>query len=108
MSDQRRLYGFVVSGQIIGAMARHGKRTIEVSSPVPESATFFTAYFDHARNAFVCIFEDASFDPVAEGGLIPVGIGPTITRCGDDRRIAGVSSETSANRPARIADDDIA
>jgi hypothetical protein len=76
----RRLYGFVVTGAAIGAIARQGKRTINVSSPVPDSATFFSAYFDHARNAFVCVFEDESFSPVAEGALIPVDIGPTITQ----------------------------
>lgn len=76
----RRLYGFVVTGKTIGEIARQGRRTIDVSSPVPDSATFFNAYFDHARNAFVCVFEDGSFSPVAEGALIPVDVGPTITR----------------------------
>ena len=80
MATMRRLYGFVVTGEAIGEIARHGKRTIDVSSPVPDSATFFSAHFDHARNAFVCVFEDVSFSPVAEGALIPVDIGPTITR----------------------------
>ena len=76
----RRLYGFVVTGEVIGEIARQGQRTIYVASPVPDSATFFSAHFDHARNAFVCVFEDASFSPVAEGALIPVDVGPTITR----------------------------
>lgn len=75
----RRLYGFVVTGEVIADFARSGKRTIQVESPVPESATFFKAYFDHARNAFVCVFEDDSFSSVSEGALIPIDIGPTIT-----------------------------
>lgn len=76
----RRLYGFVVTGEAIGEIAKQGQRTIDVSSPVPDSAAFFSAYFDHARNAFVCVFEDDSFSPVAEGALIPVDVGPMVTR----------------------------
>lgn len=78
----RRLYGFVVTGNCVAEIARTGKRTIDVSSPIPESATFLTAYFDHNRNAFVCVFEDEAFSPLAEGALIPVDLGPTITVLG--------------------------
>lgn len=68
----RRLAGLVVTGECVGMMSRSGDRTITVDSPVPETASFFTSYFDHSRNAYVCVFEDESFDPVAEGAIIPI------------------------------------
>lgn len=76
----RRLLGFVLTGESLGMVARSaGVRTISVESPIPESATFFTAFFCHERNAFVCVFEDESFARVCEGGLIPIVECPTIT-----------------------------
>lgn len=75
----RRIYGFVVTGEVVGEFCRNGEREFRVDGPVPDTATFFSAHFDHARNGFVCYFEDESFEPVAEGAIIPVGIGPQIT-----------------------------
>ena len=76
----RRIYGFVLTGQVVGEFCRNGDRQFTVNSPVPETATFFSAHFDHARNGFVCYFEDESFEPVAEGSVIPIGIGPEIAK----------------------------
>jgi hypothetical protein len=76
----RRLYGFVVTGEFIAEIAQAGRRTIDVASPIPRSARFLRAYFDHSRNGFVCVFEDDSFRPVAEGAMIPVDNGPAITQ----------------------------
>lgn len=63
----------------IEAIARSGTRVLSVESPIPETAKFFTAWFSHERNAFVCVFEHESFSPVADGALIPIGHGPVIT-----------------------------
>jgi len=68
----RRVAGLFVTGECVGMMARSGCRTITVDSPVPETASFFTSYFDHSRNVYVCVFEDDSFAPVAEGAIIPI------------------------------------
>ena len=72
MNDSRRLAGVVVTGEVVAAIVKAGKRSIDVSSPVPATATFFTSYFDHSRNAYVVVFEDESFDRHCEGGLIPL------------------------------------
>ena len=74
----RRLYAFLVTGEMIAQFCRNGEHAFTVEGPVPDTARFFCAHFDHARNAFVCIFEDDSFDEVAEGEYIPLGIGPTL------------------------------
>ena len=68
----RRLAGLIITGESVALLARAGKRTIDVSSPLPETASFVTSYFDHARNAYVAIFEDESFEPVGDGALIRI------------------------------------
>lgn len=73
----RRLCEFAVTGEEI---ARQGQSQICVSSPVPASSTFRGEYLDLSRNAFVCVFENESVPLVEEGALIPVGIGPIVTR----------------------------
>ena len=75
----RRIAGVVVTGECVANVLRAGKRTIEVFSPVPETASFFTSYFDHSRNAFVAVFEDESFSPIADGGLIPILSQPVVS-----------------------------
>ena len=76
MSANRRLMGVIITGEAVADIARTGKRIIDVSSLVPETASFFTSYFDHSRNAFVVVFEDDSFGPVASGALIPLLCNP--------------------------------
>ena len=75
MSGNRRLAGVIITGDAVAAIVRAGKRSIDVSSPVAETASFFTSYFDHSRNAYVAVFEDDSFDLIASGALIPL-LGP--------------------------------
>ena len=72
MHVPRRQVGVIITGKSVALLARAGKREIDVSSPVPETASFFTSYFDHSRNAYVAVFEDESFDPVGDGALIPI------------------------------------
>ena len=79
MSDtfpSRRLVGVIITGKAVASIVRAGKRSIDVSSPVPATALFYTSYFDHSRNAFVAVFEDDSFDPIADGCLIPRMLAP--------------------------------
>ena len=69
----RRLMGVIITGEAVAAVVREGfRRKQYVRSEIPESAKFYTAHFSHERNAFVAVFEDPSFAPVAEGGLIPL------------------------------------
>ncbi len=75
MSGNRRLAGVIITGEAVASIARAGKRSIDVSSPVPATASFFTSYFDHSRNAYVAVFEDDSFGLIAPGALIPL-LGP--------------------------------
>ncbi|KKL82274.1 hypothetical protein LCGC14_1986450 [marine sediment metagenome] len=72
MSVTDRVMGVIITGEAVSALAREGKRTIEVSSGVPETATFFKSWFDHSRNFYVAAFEDESFDPVEAGCEIPL------------------------------------
>lgn len=75
----RRLYGFQVSDTVIGMFCTNGNRSFSVTGPIPETAKFWSAYFDNERNNFVVIFEDESFPPVEEGQPIPIDrIGPMI------------------------------
>lgn len=76
--DHRRLASLIITGDCVASLARAGRRSIDVSSPVPETASFFTSYFDHSRNAYVAIFEDASFDRVPEGAVIPLLTDPCV------------------------------
>ena len=79
MSDEnRRLMGVIVTGDTVAEFVREGKRTIEVPSTVPETATFVMAWFDHERNAFVTVFQDVSFDRVADGCSIPILFMPNV------------------------------
>ena len=41
---------------------------------VPDDGTFFTAYFDSERNAFVVLVKHDSFDSVPEGCRFPIDI----------------------------------
>lgn len=75
----RHLRGVIVSGNAIALFARAGTRAIKVSPDVPEDAEFYTAYFDHSRNAFICVFEHPSFDRICNGAVIPLAEGPEIT-----------------------------
>ena len=75
MNGNRRLAGIIITGETVASIVRAGKRIIDVSSNVPATASFFTSYFDHSRNAFVAVFEDDSFDCIADGCLIPLVIG---------------------------------
>lgn len=75
----RRLFGFYLTGEILGEFCRNGNRSFQVNGPVPETATFWSSYFDHGRNCFVVIFEDESFSLVPEGSPIPIGYGPQIS-----------------------------
>lgn len=68
----RRLARVLLTGECVAGFVRAGRRTIDVHSPVPETASFFTSYFDHSRNAYVAIFEDESFGRVAGGAVIPL------------------------------------
>lgn len=72
MDIERRLAGLIITGECVASLARAGKRTIDISSPVPETASFFTSYFDHSRNAYVAVFEDESFNLLCEGCVIPI------------------------------------
>ncbi len=74
----RRLYGFIVTGEVIGSFCKRGSRAFKVVGPVPESARFYSAHFDNSRNAFIVVFEDESFPLVPQGAIIPIGIGPEI------------------------------
>lgn len=74
----RRLYGFILTGEVLGEFCRSGRRSLSVTGPIPETAVFRQSHYDASRNAFVCYFEDESFDAIAEGGVFPVGPGPEI------------------------------
>ncbi len=76
MNDNRRLAGVIITGEAVASIVRVGKRSIDVSSPVPVTASFFTSYFDHSLNAFVVVFEDDSFDLMYPGSEIPLVNGP--------------------------------
>jgi hypothetical protein len=76
MSCNRRLAGVIITGEDVALLALEGQRVVHVSSPVPATASFFTSYFDHSRNAYVAVFEDDSFGPIASGGLIPILCNP--------------------------------
>ena len=91
LKEMRRLYGFLVAGEVLGVFFRNGNRSFKVTGPVPESASFWSAYFDHSRNAFVVVFEDESFPPVAGGEEIPIGAGPDI-HLDNEARTVGESS----------------
>ncbi len=71
-NDPRRLAGVIITGEAMAESTREGRRTIHVCSPVPATASFFTPYFDHSRNAFVAVFEDDSFSPVRPGDIFPM------------------------------------
>lgn len=74
-------------------MIREGFRTIEVGKAIPPSAEFYTAYFSHDRNAFVCVFEDESFGSICDGALIPVDLQPWIVEIGINDEPAGWRTE---------------
>ena len=76
----RRLKSFLVSGRAVATHLRDGWRTIIVESTCPESAIFYTAFFDNQRNCFQVIMEDDSFNPVAEAGVIPIGDASFVTQ----------------------------
>ena len=85
----RRLCGFYVSGEVISQFCRNGPRQFSVGSLVPDTAQFFSAYFDQSRSAFVCIFEDETFPLLSDGAFIPIGPGIEIT----DERCMGQSED---------------
>ena len=74
----RRLRRIIVAGEIVAEFARHGKRTIEIESVIPESARFVSAHVDTQANGISVIFEDASWDEVPLGGMIPLLPPPVI------------------------------
>jgi hypothetical protein len=76
--SNRKLRGFLISDHMLGEFCRNGPRSFCVNGPVPDTAKFWSAHFDHEKNAFVCFFEDESFDSVPEGCIIPVFPGPVI------------------------------
>lgn len=80
----RRLAGLVVTGEAISEFVKSGTRFVGVESPVPDTATFFTSYFDERRNAFVLVFEDDSFALVPEGDMIPILYEPCLVSRRDD------------------------
>jgi hypothetical protein len=61
----RKIEGRTVTAELVADLARR-------ENHVPESAIFISAYFDHSRNAFVCLFEDESYQSIPEGAAIPV------------------------------------
>lgn len=83
----RRLYGFYMTPEVLGVFCRDGVRTLQVVSPVPHDAKFWTSWFDPSRNAYVVVFEHDSFQAVPEGATIPIGDGPVIV--GHKSRAAG-------------------
>lgn len=68
----RRLKGVLITGRLLEMFLLSRTVNIKIQSSIPETATFYTAYFDHSRNAFVVFFEDESFDCVPEGELVPI------------------------------------
>lgn len=72
MKKLRRLAGVYATPQVIGAFVLNGECHMRISSPIPETANFFSAYFDQARNVFVVIYEDDSFEVVPEGAKVPI------------------------------------
>lgn len=60
-----KMAGLLVTGECIGNVAKE-------SGFVPQDAKFRSAYFDPERNAFVCLFEDESFQSVSEGLKFPM------------------------------------
>jgi len=92
-AGMRRLYGFIVSGDVLGEFCRNGNHAFKVTGPVPESASFWSSHFDPSRNAFVVVFEDESFPPVAEGAVIPIGVGPEIGLYSENARIEELQIE---------------
>lgn len=61
----RNLQGVTVTSKAIASLCQ---------TAVPESAKFLHAYFDGERNAFVCVFEDESFESVPEGCRFPIDV----------------------------------
>lgn len=74
-------------------MMREGFRSIQVGQAIPASAEFYTAYFDNERNAFVCVFEDAVFQPVPDGCVIPLSPGPQVEEIDTDDEPDGWRTE---------------
>jgi len=58
----------------MGAFLRSGHKTIafETRGPIPESAIFYTSWWDTERSCWVVVFEDKSFSEVPEGDRIPI------------------------------------
>lgn len=54
----------------VGIKSDFGERQ-ECTFGLPETAKFVRGYFDNIRQLMVFIFEDDSFDEVADGHLIP-------------------------------------
>ena len=63
---KRKIQGVTVTGDAIAAMIPVGQ--------LPSTAKFLHAWFDYERNAFVCMFEDESFEEVPEGGRFPIDV----------------------------------
>lgn len=75
----KRLAAVPVSGEMMAAFCRTGTYAFRVDGSVPATARFHSAYFDHARQSLVYLFEDESFDPVESGRPIPMLEPPTVT-----------------------------
>jgi hypothetical protein len=61
----RKIEGRTVTVELVADLARRFNH-------VPESAIFISAYFDYSRNAFVCLFEDDSYESIPEGSAFPI------------------------------------
>ena len=85
MSANRRIVGVIIRGEAVASIVREGKRTIEVTKGLPETAKFYGAHFDHFRNAFVAVFQDDSFDLVADGEMFPLRDTPHIVTTSLDK-----------------------
>lgn len=62
-----------VTGEAIAEIFKIGQKIIDTKNGLPESARFYTAYFDHQHRSFICIFEDESFPQVNEFEFVQMG-----------------------------------
>ena len=64
---QRKIRGYTVTEESVLSVLRS-------VADVPHDGTFFTAYFDSERNAFVVLVEHDSFEIVPEGCRFPIDV----------------------------------
>ena len=68
----RRVRGYIVNSHAVAMLCKKGEKHFSIIDGAPETAKFENAMFDYARNAFLVLMSDDSFDLVEEGCEAPV------------------------------------